>query len=67
MMSMGQDYVPEMRPTGPLLIPQEIHTHREPWWNDTDRGELIYPPQRPLAILPEGTSSSKPGGTWQRG
>jgi hypothetical protein len=37
-MSMGCDYVSELRqPTGLLFIPQVIYEHEEPWWNDIDR------------------------------
>jgi hypothetical protein len=30
-----------------LYIPQAIHEHREPWWNDIDRGKLIRPSELP--------------------
>jgi hypothetical protein len=45
-MSIGQDYVSELRPpTDPLVIPQVIYEHGQPWWNDIDRGKLIIPPE----------------------
>jgi hypothetical protein len=35
---MGWDHVSELQPqTDLLFIPQVIHEHEEPWWNDTDR------------------------------
>jgi hypothetical protein len=38
-MSMGWDYVSELRPPANLLfIPQMIYEHGEPWWNDIGRG-----------------------------
>jgi hypothetical protein len=38
-MSMGCDYVSELRtPTGLLFITQAIYQHGEPWRNDVDRG-----------------------------
>jgi hypothetical protein len=38
-MSMGWDYISELRPpTGLLFILQVIPEHGEPWWNDIDRG-----------------------------
>jgi hypothetical protein len=47
MMSMGRDYVSELRPpTSLLFIPQVIYEHGEPWWNDVDRGKLLtLPPE----------------------
>jgi hypothetical protein len=37
-MSMGWDYVSELRPsTGLLFIPKMIHEYGESWRNDTDR------------------------------
>jgi hypothetical protein len=39
-MSMGWDYVSELRPlTGLLFIPQVIYEHGELRWNDIDRGD----------------------------
>jgi hypothetical protein len=39
-MSMGWDYVSELRPpTGLLFIPQIIYEHGEPRWNAMDRGK----------------------------
>jgi hypothetical protein len=36
-MSMGWDYVSELRPpTGLLFIPQMIYEYGQPWWNDID-------------------------------
>jgi hypothetical protein len=47
-MSMGWDYISDLRSTtGLLYIPQAIHEHREPWWNDIDRGKLIRPSELP--------------------
>jgi hypothetical protein len=45
--AMGWDYVSEIRPqTGLLFIPQMIHKHAEPWWNDDIYiGKLLTPPQ----------------------
>jgi hypothetical protein len=39
-MSMGWDNISELRPRGLLFIPQIIYAHGEPWWNDTDKGNL---------------------------
>jgi hypothetical protein len=40
-MSMQRDYVSELQSlTGLLFTPQMIQKYREPWWNDTDRGNL---------------------------
>jgi hypothetical protein len=45
-MSMGFDYVSELRPpTGLLFIPQVIYEHGDPWWNKIDRGKLLIFPQ----------------------
>jgi hypothetical protein len=45
LMSMGWDYVSELRPpTGLLFIHQVIHEHGEWWWNDVDRGKLKIRP-----------------------
>jgi hypothetical protein len=39
-MSMGWDYVSELRlPAGLLFIHQMIHEYGEPRWNDIDRGK----------------------------
>jgi hypothetical protein len=36
--SMGWDYISELRPpSGLLFIPQVVYDYREPWWNDIDR------------------------------
>jgi hypothetical protein len=44
-MSMGWDYVSELRPqAGIFFIPHVIHEHGEPWWNDIDRGKLLIRP-----------------------
>jgi hypothetical protein len=42
-MSMGLDYVSELRPpTGLLFISQVMYGCGEPWWNDdVNRGELL--------------------------
>jgi hypothetical protein len=64
-MSMGWDYVSELRP--PTVHPQVKYEHGEPWWNDIDRGKLIHPPELSLAILPAEPPSSKSGETcWRR-
>jgi hypothetical protein len=43
--SMGWDYVSELRPpTGLFFTPQVIYEHREPWWNDVGRGKLLTRP-----------------------
>jgi hypothetical protein len=62
-MSMGSDYVSELRPPTVLLfIPQVINEHGEPWWNDVDGGRLLIRPlERSLAIQPAEPSSSKSG------
>jgi hypothetical protein len=45
MMSMGWDYVIELRPpTGLLFIHQVIYEHGEPWWNKMGRGKLLIRP-----------------------
>jgi hypothetical protein len=47
-MSMGWNYVSELRPpTGLLFILQMIYEHGEPWWNDdADRGKIqTRPPE----------------------
>jgi hypothetical protein len=46
-MSMGWDYISELRPpTGLFIIPHVIYKQGEPRWNDTDRREfLISPPE----------------------
>jgi hypothetical protein len=46
-MWMGWDYISELQPpTGLLSTTQVIHEHGEPWWNDTDRRNLlIHPPE----------------------
>jgi hypothetical protein len=41
-MSMGWDYVSELRPpTGLLFIPQVIYACGEPWWNNVNRRKLL--------------------------
>jgi hypothetical protein len=42
-MSMGSDYVSELRPpTGLLVIPRVIYERGEPWWNaNADRTKLV--------------------------
>jgi hypothetical protein len=43
--SIGWDYVSELRPqTGLLFIPQVIHEHAEQWWNESTEENLIRPP-----------------------
>jgi hypothetical protein len=46
-MSMGWDYVFELRPpTSLLFILQEVNERGEPWQNDVDtRKHLIRPPE----------------------
>jgi hypothetical protein len=44
-MSMGRDYVSELRqPTGLFLIPQATHEHEELWRNDIDKEKLLILP-----------------------
>jgi hypothetical protein len=44
-MSMGWDYVCELRPpTGLLFVPQ-IHENVQPWWNDDREKHLIHAPE----------------------
>jgi hypothetical protein len=44
-MSMGWDFISELRPpTDLLFVPQAIHEHGEPWWNDIERGKLVIRP-----------------------
>jgi hypothetical protein len=40
-MSMGRDYVSELRPpvSGLIVKPQMIDEYGEPWWNDIGRGK----------------------------
>jgi hypothetical protein len=47
MISMGLEYVSELRPpSGLLLIPQVRYKHGEPWWKDIDRVKVVIrPPQ----------------------
>jgi hypothetical protein len=61
-MSMGWDYVPELRPPADVLfIPHMIHEYGQPRWNDTDRGKTktsdkktipvpLCPPQIPQGL-----------------
>jgi hypothetical protein len=43
-MSMGWDYISELLPlTDLLFIPNVIHEHGEPWWNDINIGKLQIP------------------------
>jgi hypothetical protein len=45
-MSMGLDYISELRPPiGLLFTPQVIYEHGGPWWSDVDGGKLIRPPE----------------------
>jgi hypothetical protein len=46
-MSMGRDYISELRTlTGLLFIYQEIYEHGEPWQNDNGTRKLLsYPPE----------------------
>jgi hypothetical protein len=47
-------------------IPQVIHEHGKPWWNDVGSGKLlIRTPELSLEILPAKPSSSKSGGSGQ--
>jgi hypothetical protein len=43
-----------------LFIPQVIYEHREPWWNDIDRGKLLIRPPV-LSDYPTKSSCSKAG------
>jgi hypothetical protein len=46
-MSLGRDYVSELRsPTGLLFTHQVTFEHGEPWWNDIDRGKLLIRPPK---------------------
>jgi hypothetical protein len=50
-MSMGWDYVSELRPaTGLLFIPQIIYEYGEPRWNDTDRGKPKNSREKPVPV-----------------
>jgi hypothetical protein len=50
-MSMGRDYVSELRPsTGLLFMRKAIHEHGEPWWNVIDRVKLVH--HSYMVILP---------------
>jgi hypothetical protein len=54
-MSMWWDFVSELRPpTDLLFVPQKIHEHGEPWWNDIERGKLVI---RPSELRVNHTSS----------
>jgi hypothetical protein len=54
-MSIGRDYVSELRPpTGQLFISQMIHEYVEPRWNDIDRGK----PKTSEKILPSAILST---------
>jgi hypothetical protein len=56
-MSMGWDYVSELRPpTGLLFIPHVTYERGQPWWNDIDSGRLLI---RPLEF-PDNPTSSYP-------
>jgi hypothetical protein len=45
-MSMGRDYVFELRPpVGLLFMPQVIYAHEKPWLNDTDWRKVIHVPE----------------------
>jgi hypothetical protein len=40
--SMGWHYIYKLwPPMGVLFIPQVIHEHGEPWWNDINKGKLL--------------------------
>jgi hypothetical protein len=47
MMSMGCNYISELRPLmGLLFNPEVIYEHGKAWWNDVDRRKLlICPPE----------------------
>jgi hypothetical protein len=48
-MSMGWEYVSELRQSTALLpIPLEIYEHAALWWNDIDRGSFLFVHQRSL-------------------
>jgi hypothetical protein len=62
------DHVDEMRlrlrtaaTNGPIAHAQVIYEHGKSQWDYVDRGKLIRPPERSLAILPAESSSSKLG------
>jgi hypothetical protein len=55
-LSMGYNYISKPQPlTGTLFIPQMIHEHGEPWWNDVGRGKLLIRPTElsanPISII----------------
>jgi len=57
-MSMGWDYVSELRPPMDILfVPQVIYEHGEPWRNEVDRG-------KPLISPPELSGNSTSGVIW---
>jgi hypothetical protein len=50
-MSIGWDYVFEVRPpTGLLFILQTIHEYGQPQWNDTDRGQWKNLGKKPVPV-----------------
>jgi hypothetical protein len=53
-MSMGWNYISELRPPTSLLF--IVHC-----WNDIDRGKLLIRPPGSLVIIPAESSSSKAG------
>jgi hypothetical protein len=61
-MSMGRDYVSELRQaTGLLIILQVIYEHGKPWRNDFDKEKLIRPLECSLAILHLVQNQEDPG------
>jgi hypothetical protein len=58
-MLMGRDYISELQsPTGLSFIPQVIHEHREPWWNNIDRAWVQIPLKAWMFVLVLSSSSS---------
>jgi hypothetical protein len=59
-MSIGWDYVSELRPPkGLLFIPYVMYEHGEPRWNDMDREKLLIRPAKPYSSKSGGSGRSK--------
>jgi hypothetical protein len=64
-MSMGRDYVSELRPpTGLFFIPQVISEYGQPRWNNTDRkteelGEIPFPVGLCQPQIPHGLTQAR--------